>query len=108
MPTIDRQRWAERLKTAGLLALVLFAYGVAGRLDYEDAKLRDEAARQIRALVSAASWCGPKPGQVARQEWRDGRLHCAIYENTGYGRAPRIVAQAEAPALLHPLSNEEE
>lgn len=108
MPTIDRRRWIDRLVTAAVLLLLLLAYGVAGRMDYDDAATQAEAARQVRELVMAAQWCGPKPGQRAVQEWRDGRLHCSIYENTGYGHTPRIVARLEAPELSYPLGTQEE
>ncbi|MDD5249673.1 MAG: hypothetical protein PHY45_11840 [Rhodocyclaceae bacterium] len=96
------------IKTAVLLLVLLLAYGAAGRMEFDDARTGEEAARQARELVMAAQWCGPKPGQRSVQEWRDGRLHCEIYEHTGYGRTKRIVAQLDAPALSYPLGNEGE
>ncbi|MDO8934215.1 MAG: hypothetical protein Q7U97_17635 [Rhodocyclaceae bacterium] len=101
-------KWKDRLATAALLLFLLLVHGVVGRWDFDDARRGEEAARQVRELVSAAGWCGPKPGQVALQEWRGDRLHCTIKENTGYGRAPRIVARLEAPMLMHPLATTED
>lgn len=98
--------WRERLTTAVICLLILVAYGIVGRWDYEDARIAEEAARQVRSLVAAAGWCGPKPGQISLQEWDEGRLRCTIKENTGYGRAPRIVARLEGPALSHSTAGE--
>lgn len=104
---INKTRWIDRLYTAALLLVLLVAYGVAGRMDFEDEVMRQEAGRQVRQLVAAVQWCGPKPGQRAVQEWRDGRLVCSIFENNGYGRTPRIVAHLEIPQLDHPLAKED-
>ena len=78
---------------------VLFSYGIT---DYNDrgSDTRHEAARQARALIAAAGWCAPKPGQRATQEWREGRLSCTIVENYQYGMRPRVVMRELAPEHL--------
>jgi len=100
--------WIERLKTAAVLLMMLLAYGIVGRMDYDDELRQQQAYRQVRELVMAAQWCAPKPGQRAMQEWSDGRLHCEITDNTGYGRAKRIVTQMDAPVLSYPLARSED
>jgi len=48
-------RWAfsprrrADLRTAALLALILIAYGIAGRMDYEDALISEAQASEARA-----------------------------------------------------------
>ena len=48
-------RWAfsprrrADLRTAALLALILIAYGIAGRMDYEDALISEAQANEARA-----------------------------------------------------------
>jgi hypothetical protein len=101
-----KNAWRERVGTALLLLALLMAYGVVGRMDFDDERRREEGARQVRELVLAATWCGPQPGQRAIQEWHGDQLRCTILENIGYGRAPRIAAQMELPALMHPLAME--
>lgn len=104
-----QSQWEGRLITAALLLVLLLAYGVAGRIDYDEAQRQREAVRQVRELAMAAQWCGPKPGQRTVQEWQGGRLQCAIYEGqAGYGMAPRLVARMDAPVLSHPLAMGEE
>lgn len=59
-----QRRIPEALKTAGFLALFLLAYGIVGRMDYEDAVAMEAAANAQRPqavqLASAAesTTCG--------------------------------------------------
>lgn len=53
-----QRRIPEALKTAGLLAFFILAYGIVGRMDYEDAVAMEAAAKaqqpQAVQLASAA------------------------------------------------------
>lgn len=108
MDTNDKKtQWADGKITAALLLGLLLVLGITGRLDYAEAQQQQEAARQLRELVMAAKLCGPKPGQRSLQEWRDGRIYCAIWEGNAYAGDLQLVATADTPALSHPLSGEE-
>lgn len=59
-----QRRIHEALKTAGFLALFLLAYGIVGRMDYEDAVAMEAAANAQRpqavqlASATESTTCG--------------------------------------------------
>ena len=53
---IKGRRTAERLKAAGLIALFFLAFGIVGRMDYEDA-VAMEAVKQETLQIAAAHAC---------------------------------------------------
>lgn len=50
---IKGRRTAERLKAAGLIALLFLAYGIVGTMDYEDAVGQEELYKE---MVCAGHW----------------------------------------------------
>lgn len=59
-----QRRIPEALKTAGLLAFLILAYGIVGRMDYEDALAMEAAAKAQQpqavqlASTSESTTCG--------------------------------------------------
>lgn len=53
---IKGRQTAERLKAAGLIALFFLAFGIVGRMDYEDA-VAMEAVKQETLQMAAAHAC---------------------------------------------------
>ncbi len=53
---IKGSRTAERLKAAGLIALFFLAFGIVGRMDYEDA-VAMESMKHDAVQMAAATSC---------------------------------------------------
>lgn len=79
------------MKTTLILALLLIAYGVVGRMDYEDALAIDEERQELAEWLQQN--CVPnKPHQRSVSEMRsDGSIQCAKYENAGGQQVPRLI-----------------
>ncbi|MDO8931847.1 MAG: hypothetical protein Q7U97_05590 [Rhodocyclaceae bacterium] len=93
----------QRLAIAVVLA---FAGGVSITdivRDYRESVRWEEVARE-RVFWAAPETCtATMPGERAVQTNNGRRIDCVVYENTGYGRAPRPVRALTFPALDHPL-----
>ena len=74
------------MKAVAIVLIVVAGWLYANDLDYR------EAVASERAAWMADNCIPTKPGQRGVVEVRnDGSRQCAIYENAGYGRAPRLV-----------------
>lgn len=80
-----------RLSTPLALCIIAALYALVSEMDYRDAVARETATREYRNWV--ARNCVPKkPHERGVIEVRaDGSTQCALFENSGYGRSPRLV-----------------
>ena len=85
-----------------MLAILALAFIVVGTLDFQE-EIRLEEAREKRAADLAAGYCLPRMGQRTVWEWNgegeSARLRCVVFDNVGYGRAPRVILDAEPAGL---------
>jgi len=93
-------------QSLALYSLIAFAAGI---LVTDAVRERSESAamQQIAggvAYLAATDVCAAdKPGTRAVQNNNGSVIDCLVYDNVGYGSAPRLIRSLTVPVLSHPL-----
>jgi len=89
-----------------LSTLIAFAAGILAMnvvRDHRDSTAVQQLAAGVSYLASQEVCAAIKPGEKAIQTNDGNVIDCLVYDNVGYGSAPRLIRSITVPLLSHPL-----